>query len=198
MKPRTRKDERREPQEPEPEDERAEEGEEAGTELEQAVREREELRAHWQRAQADCQNLRRRHLAELEAGRRRAMQPLLHNLLTVLDHLEMALACPTTTEESRNLAMGVRLTCDQLLSALKEEGVEPLPEEGPFDPTRHEAVETVEESEAEPGTLVRTLRKGYAWGEQVLRAARVVVAAGPEEEESSEDQDPQDELPEEG
>jgi len=166
------------------------------SELEQVIREREEFRAHWQRAQADYQNLKRRHLTEVEQSRKRTMQPLLESLLVVLDHIDMALASETTSPDAKNLALGVRLTRDQFVHALQQEGVTPIATDGPFDPRQHEAVATVEDPDREPGSIVAVVRAGWRWGETVLRPAHVSVVAAPElpaaEEESDETEEPEE------
>ncbi len=139
--------------------------------------ERDEYLALWKRAQADYKNLRRRALAELEAGVRAGMLPLLENLLLVLDHLDMALAAPTPSEDAKNFAVGVQMTRDQLQAALEREDVSEIETGGPFDPELHQAVATVPSETTEPGSIVETVRKGYTWRETILRHAQVRVAA---------------------
>lgn len=156
------------------------------TEFERALRERNEYLGQWQRAQADYQNLKRRHLTEIEQSRRRQMQPLLENLLLVLDNLDMALMTECTTTESQNLATGIQLTRDQFLRALEQEGVAPVSVDCPFDPNVHEAVASVSSEEANgaaPGTILATVRAGYRWGDVVLRPAHVRVVAEPQQAE---------------
>lgn len=149
-------------------------------ELQTAVRERDEMQARWQRAQADYQNLKRRTASEVEGAIRRSLEGLLHGLLLVLDHLELALMSPAESEDAESLAQGVRLTRDQFLNTLRGEGVEPVASEGAFDPNVHEAVATVETDDCEPGTIVDCLRKGYTWNGQVLRPAHVRVSRAPQ------------------
>ncbi|HVS08492.1 MAG TPA: nucleotide exchange factor GrpE, partial [Planctomycetota bacterium] len=139
-------------------------------------RERDESLARLQRAQADYANLRRRAQADLDSALQRSLRPLLESLLLVVDHLDMALAAPQESDESRNLARGVRLTRDQLLRALAQEGVQPIPQSGRFDPALHDAVATEGRDDLEPGTVVGTVRPGYTWRGQVLRHAHVKVA----------------------
>lgn len=136
-----------------------------------------DLEARWLRAQADYQNSRRRAQQELEAELLRTLQPLLDELLLVADYLDMALAAPSTTPESRALAAGVELTRGKLAQALEQVEVRAVPTRGRFDPALHEAVETRPGPE-EPGTIVATLRPGYTWQGRILRPARVAVAAG--------------------
>ena len=141
---------------------------------------RDEYLELWKRAQADYKNLRRRGQADLEAGIRRSMQPLLDSLLLVLDHLDMALSAPTPTDETRNFAIGVQMTRDQLMTALQAEQVTEIETTGEFDPESHQAVEMVTDTTEEPGVIVETVRKGYTWRGVVLRFAQVRVAASPE------------------
>ncbi len=159
----------------------------------QILEKRDEYLELWKRAQADYKNLRRRGQADLEAGIRRNMQPLLDSLLLVLDHLDMALTAPTPTEETRNFAIGVQMTRDQLLSALLQEQVLEITTDGEFDPELHQAVEMVTDSDSEPGNIVETVRKGYSWRGVVLRFAQVKVAAS---DETAEDPQPETESSE--
>jgi molecular chaperone GrpE len=145
-------------------------------EIEQLRRENEEHLQNWKRATADYQNLRRRLQADIDAASQRSKQPLILDLLLVLDYLEMALKTPCTTAEGKNLSAGVELTRSVLLRALERESVRAVPEKGKFDPAVHQAVERVETDEHEAGTILGTLRRGYASGDQVIRPAQVKVA----------------------
>lgn len=145
------------------------------------ARERDDYLARWQRAAADYKNLRRRTADEIEAAVRRAMLPLFSNLLLVLDHLDLALQAKAESPDARSLGAGVKLTRDQLLRALQQQGVEPFEAAGTFDPTRHEAVSARVEPGREPGQILEVVRHGYTWRGQVLRHAHVVVARGPHE-----------------
>ena len=142
--------------------------------------ERDDYLARWQRATADYQNLKRRSASEVENAVRRSLEGLLFGLLLVVDHLDLALSSPVESDDARALAEGVRLTRDQILGTLRGEGVEPTPEGGAFDPNLHEAVATIEREDLEPGQVVDTLRRGYTWRGQVLRAAQVRVSRAPQ------------------
>jgi molecular chaperone GrpE len=143
--------------------------------------ERDDYLARWQRAAADYQNLKRRSATEVEGAVRRSLEGLLAGLLLVVDHLELALAAEARSEDARALAEGVRLTRDQLLGTLRQEGVEPIAEGGTFDANLHQAVATLERADLEPGRIVDTLRRGYTWRGQVLRAAHVRVSRAPQD-----------------
>ena len=148
---------------------------------EELARQRDQYLEMWQRANADYQNLRRRGLADMEVAARRAKESLLHDLLLVLDYLEMALATDVKSDEAKNLAVGVRMTRDQLLGVLDREGVRPVPDGGAFDPRVHQAVSTIESEDVEPGQVVATVRRGYVLGEHPLRHAHVQVSTAPGE-----------------
>lgn len=147
--------------------------------LARVTRQRDEYLESWKRAQADYQNLKRRALAEAEAAALRDQRPLLEELLLVLDHLDMALGQPFESEEARNLATGVRMTRDQLVSALESQEVERIDTEGDFDPERHQAVATIPTADAPPGHVLRVVRTGWTHRGQVLRYAQVEVATAP-------------------
>ena len=142
----------------------------------------EELSARFQRAQADYQNLRRRSAADLEAGVKRTIQPLLDELLLVLDFLDLALTSPAETQDARNLLQGIEMTRAKFAQALEAAGVREIASTGIFDPALHEAVETRHEKGLEPGTIIETLRRGYTWQDQALRFARVAVAVAAEDD----------------
>ena len=146
---------------------------------EQIERERGEYLALWQRAQADYQNLKRRSFTDLEAGVRRALQPLLEDLLLVMDHMEMALASPTESEDAKNLAFGVELVKKQLLTALSNQDVQAIDPGEQFDPALHQAVAKEPREDLEPDSVIETLRRGYLWKDTPLRFAQVRVSEAP-------------------
>jgi molecular chaperone GrpE len=127
------------------------------------------------RALADLENLRKRHTRELDRQRTAEANRLAAAWLPVLDNLDLALshadADPSTIIE------GVRAVRDQALAVLASQGFSRHDEVGvPFDPLQHEVVNVVDNSEAEPGTVVRVLRPGYGSAERQLRPGAVTVA----------------------
>ncbi|MDA0947223.1 MAG: nucleotide exchange factor GrpE [Planctomycetota bacterium] len=146
-----------------------------------------ELEGLLARSRADYANLRRRTLADQDAAVSRAEGALLCELLTFADWLDMALITEVTSPDAITIKEGVRLTRDQLAGLLSARGVEPISTEGAFDPGTHQAVATVEDAEAEPGSIAAVVRKGWRRGEAVLRHAQVKVVAAPEPPASAED-----------
>jgi molecular chaperone GrpE len=151
------------------------------TELEALRNENEELIDTLQRLQADFDNYRKRAARDQESLVARAGERIVKELLPVLDDLERALEAVESHEEAE-LEDGVKLVHRQLEQLLEKEGLALVETDGPFDPHVHEALLT-QPSDADAGSVIEVLQKGYRLGDRVLRPARVVVA-GPREEPS--------------
>ncbi len=138
-------------------------------------RERDEYLDSLQRLKAEFDNYRKRTAREQESFTAWASEKLLKELLPVLDDLERALEAAEEHEEAK-LEEGVRLVHRSLLDALQKQGLELIETSGAFDPHVHEALLTQPAGDAEPGSVLQVLQKGYRLGDRVLRPARVVVA----------------------
>jgi molecular chaperone GrpE len=140
--------------------------------------ERDEHLNDLKRVAADFENYRKRVARDQESLVARAHERLVKELLPVLDDLERALAAAEEHEEVK-LEEGVRLVHEELKAALKREGLAEIETNGRFDPHVHEALLS-QPSEAEEGSVLEVVQKGYRLGDRVVRPARVVVA-GPAE-----------------
>ena len=70
-----------------------------------------------------------------------------------------------------------------LTGTLEKFGVTEIDPEGePFDPEAHEAMTMQPSADAEPGSVLTVIQKGYSLNGRLLRPARVVVAAESPEE----------------
>lgn len=133
----------------------------------------EEMRDSNLRAVADLQNLRKRMERDTEDRARRKVENLLRSVLGGIDELDRACATAGDTP----LAQGVRMIREILYQAAQQEGVREIPSLGlPFDPKLHEAITSIPSDKA-PGTIIDEQRKGYLWGERVLRPSQVIIAA---------------------
>jgi molecular chaperone GrpE len=143
-------------------------------------RERDEYLELAQRTKADFENYRKRMNAETQAALTRGKAEVVRDVLPVLDDLERAIEAAGLDPEGDSpdgLAHGVLLVFRALREALARNGIEPLDPRGEkFDPQWHEALSTQEADGAEPGTVLEVMQKGYRFGEQLVRPARVVVA----------------------
>jgi molecular chaperone GrpE len=153
------------------------EGQEVSVEhrLAEAEAKAEEHLDDLKRLAAEFDNDRKRAARDQHALVARAAERLVKELLPVLDDLERALVAADEHQEAK-LEEGVRLVHRSLADALRKEGLEEIRTEGAFDPHVHEALLS-QPSQAEEGTVIEVLQKGYRLGDRVLRPARVVVAA---------------------
>jgi len=136
--------------------------------------ERDELVDRLQRLQAEFENYRKRAARDQQALVERAHERLVKELLPVLDDLGRALEAAEQHEEAA-LEDGVRLVHRQLVDVLAKEGLKEIDTDGVFDPHVHEALLS-QPSDAETGTVLEVLQKGYRLGDHVLRPARVTIA----------------------
>ena len=131
------------------------------------------------RLQAEMVNMRNRNQKDREAAAKYRSQDLAKELLPAIDNLERALEADVNDDNSEALKKGVQMVLDNLKQALKTHGIEEIEALGkPFDPTIHQAIQTVSASEqdVEPNTVVQEFQKGYQLHDRVLRPAMVVVA----------------------
>ena len=137
------------------------------------------------RLAADFENYKKRAARERQEYVQLANERLIAELIPILDDLERALSAAEEHQEAQ-LEEGVRLVHRSLAGLLERHGVKPISTDGKFDPHVHEALLT-QPSEAEEGSVIDVVQKGYKLGERVVRPARVVVAAPPAEEDPEAD-----------
>lgn len=126
------------------------------------------------RLAADFENYKKRAARERDEYVTFANERLIKELLPVLDDLERALQAATEHEEAQ-LEEGVELVHRSLASLLARNGVKEISTEGKFDPHVHEALLS-QRSDAEEGSVIDVVQKGYTIGDRVVRPARVIVS----------------------
>ncbi|GAA4773325.1 hypothetical protein GCM10023200_02130 [Actinomycetospora chlora] len=141
----------------------------ADPELERVRAELAERTADLQRVSAEFTNFRRRTERERESTVAAAKAAVAGELLTVLDDVERAAS-------HGDLTGPFKVVADRLTETLQRAGLTPFGAEGDaFDPSVHEAVA----HETGPGvtgpTVTTVMRRGYRFGDRVLRAAMVGV-----------------------
>jgi molecular chaperone GrpE len=153
---------------------------EAEAVAEQPPAEEPDYKDQWLRAAAELDNVRKRARRDVGAAEARGIAKLARELLPALDNFERALAAAEAQPENRDhhLTDGIRLVQTELLAALARVGIEPDSPNGErFDPHRHEALAQRPVDGADAGTIVEVYNAGYTYGDEVLRPAKVVVAA---------------------
>lgn len=127
------------------------------------------------RTLADFDNYRRRIERDRAGAARSGKRDVILSLLEVLDGFDRALN--HIDDAPSSVAQGVQAIHRNLLGVLERHGVTRFDSLGePFDPRFHDAIGTVDSDEVESGTVADELQRGYRWGDEVLRPARVRVA----------------------
>ncbi len=128
-----------------------------------------------QRVAAEFDNYRKRAQRDLGLSIDRAAERVVERILPVLDTFDAALSIEVETAAERKLLSGMIGTREQLLEALRAEGLEVIPATGePFDPEVHEAV-TASGNGGDRIMVTGELRRGYKLKGKVIRAALVAV-----------------------
>ena len=163
-----------------------EEGEEIQpeTELETALRERDEFLDLLQRKQAEFENYKRRVDREKSELRFSVRSELMEQILDVVDACEKGLESlrENESEELGSFVEGYELLQKQLKTILDRYEVSETPGVGsPFDPNLHEALIRETTDDHEEGEILEEYRKGYTMGDRLLRPSQVKVAAPAED-----------------
>jgi len=147
-----------------------------------AEEEDESLRDQFVRLQADFANFRNRTQRERVELYQRANEDLLLELLPVLDHYEMGLQTAEQQETDPAVLDGFKLVYDQFKNVLDKFNLKPIDAVGEqFDPHRHEALTHMPSDEYPAEVCSNQVRRGYMFGDKLLRPAQVVVSSGPAE-----------------
>ena len=141
----------------------------ADPELERVRGELAERTADLQRVSAEFTNFRRRTERERESTVASAKASVAGELLTVLDDVERAAS-------HGDLTGPFKVVADRLTETLHRAGLTPFGAEGDaFDPSVHEAVAHDTSPDVSGPTVTTVMRRGYRFGDRVLRAAMVAV-----------------------
>ncbi|MGM0602126.1 MAG: nucleotide exchange factor GrpE [Bacillota bacterium] len=147
---------------------------EKDTEIEALNKEIEDLLNRLQRLQADFINYRKRSEKEKNEMTLKGKIELCEELLPVIDNFERAL---DSSEQEGDFFSGIEMIYRQIISVFDKEGIKEISALGEeFNPEFHEAIMRVESDEAEDGTVVDVMQKGYIVEGRVIRPAMVKVA----------------------
>lgn len=151
-------------------------------------KEEESLRDQFVRLQADFANFRNRTQRERLELYQRANEDLLLEMLPVLDHYEMGLQTAEQHHADKAVVDGFKMVFDQFQNVLNKFNLTPIDAVGEvFDPHRHEALTHMPSDEFEAEVCSNQIRRGYLFGDKLLRAAQVVVSSGPADDDVMED-----------
>ena len=154
--------------------------------VDQLTAELDDLRDRLLRAVAESENIKKRAARDVKDTREYAVTGFARDMLDVADNLSRAIASVDSearengSDALKTLIEGVEMTERRLISSLERHGVKKVePEAGDsFDPNVHQAAAHVP-SDQPKDKIAHIMQPGYVIGSRTLRAAMVVVSAGP-------------------
>ena len=153
--------------------------------LEDLVKERDELKDKLMRSLAESENIRKRALKDRQDAEVYAVTKMSRDILSVYDNLQRALDLAEDILDEKSLPMieGLELTKKDLLEIFKKnkiEKIEPIIGDK-FDPKLHQAMMEAPSDEIEKGHIIGVLTVGFLIGDRLLRASNVTVSSGQKE-----------------
>lgn len=167
-------------------------------ELKKLQKECMEYKDKYLRLLAESENARKRMQKERQELIQYALQNMIVDFLSPIDHMENALQhAQQMSDEVKNWATGFQMILGQFKDVLTNNGVAPFTSKGSvFDHHCHEAVEAVVTTDVPPGIVIEESMRGYKMGDKTIRPARVKVSkAPPSEEEKREEITNKEEQP---
>lgn len=141
----------------------------AGAEVEELRKQLDERTADLKRISAEYANYRKRVDRDREVVAANAKSQLAADMLPLLDDIERA-------EAHGDLNGAFKAVADKLVDSLNKAGLEAFGHEGEeFDPSVHEAVQHSTSPDVAGPTVTAVLRRGYRFGDRVIRPALVGV-----------------------
>ncbi len=130
------------------------------------------------RLQAEFENYKKRVLRDMASLEARVSDREILDFLPLYDNLERAFASYNGNNDAQSFIEGVERIFAQFDQLLKQKGVTPIEAEGTlFDPTKHEALLSVE-SDKERNVILEEFERGYLRHGRVLRPSKVKVSKG--------------------
>ena len=154
--------------------------------LDAATAERDEAKETLLRTYAELENTRRRARKDADDVRKFQSLALARDLMPSIDNLRRAIDAAAQSDDDKlaetvkELTTGVSMVLGQIESTFAQHEIHPIASEGqPMDPNVHEVLQQVPLPDAEPGTVIQEVEKGYKIHDRVLRPAKVIVAMTP-------------------
>jgi molecular chaperone GrpE len=140
------------------------------------------------RERAELENFKKRMQRDKAEALRFANEPLIRDLLPVIDDLERAVEHAEGGGNGQPLVEGVRLVLRRALETLERHGVTRVKALGErFDPNRHEALAQIPGGKGAENQVVEQFAAGYLLHDRLLRAAQVSVSKGEPVENQGDD-----------
>ncbi|MGS0973355.1 MAG: nucleotide exchange factor GrpE [Candidatus Izemoplasmataceae bacterium] len=137
----------------------------------------QDLKTKLLREHADLENTRKRLEKERILERKYAALNVVKELITPMDHFELALQVEPKDDKEKNFLQGFTMIKKEFAKALEEAGVseiDALDEE--FDPNYHQAIATEKVEDKESNIVLQVLQKGYMYKDRLIRPAIVKIS----------------------
>jgi molecular chaperone GrpE len=151
------------------------------TKLKNEIKEKEKEIKEWKdkylRALAELDNYRKRMDKEFDEHKKYSKVDYFLKIIPVLDSFDRAISGAEVNADLETFQKGVEIIYRQLREALKSCGLVEFSALGQtFDPSRHEAVATVETNDTPVNTVIEEISKGYIVHDKVIKPAKVFVS----------------------
>nr|WP_309502862.1 nucleotide exchange factor GrpE [uncultured Roseovarius sp.] len=143
----------------------------------------------WKRALADAENARKAARASHAEGRENGIAVAVAAIAPALDALSLGIEAARNSPDAEDPRIvshleGLCSIRSAFETGLKALGVRTIaPENTPFDPALHEALQMQETDQTKPGQVMVLHRPGFAIGQRLIRPAQVTVSAAPSKAE---------------
>ncbi len=152
----------------------------------------QELKEKLLRAIAEFDNYKKRTRQEIDNAKKVGKAELIKSLLPIIDEFELAIiAADKNAGEhgsdgaASDVARGIKMVYSNMMEVLKKEGLSEIDTKGKFDPYKHEIM-LVKESNVDDGSIIEVVKKGYMYGEIMLRPASVIISKKAEQSSANE------------
>ncbi|WP_051904344.1 nucleotide exchange factor GrpE [Hippea jasoniae] len=151
---------------------------------EDCKKEYDRLKDDYLRLYAEFDNYRKRIVKEIDEAKEATKREIIRDFLVILDNLEKAIEMANLNKDA--IIEGIELSIKSFRDMLKKHGVEEInPQKEAFDPNIHDALMMQPSDELPKDTVIQTLQKGYKQKDKLIRPAKVIVSAGPDKENST-------------
>jgi molecular chaperone GrpE len=145
--------------------------------IEDLKEEIKDLKTKLLREHADLENTRKRLEKERILERKYAALSVVKELITPMDHFELALKVEPNDDKEKNFLQGFNMIKNQFHKALEDAGVSEIDAlDEDFDPNFHQAIGTEKVEGKEANKVVEVLQKGYMYKDRLIRPAMVKIS----------------------
>ena len=135
------------------------------------------------RKAAEFENYRKRTETDNSNLVKNANEGLLSSLIPILDDFARSMKSRQEVKEHESFFKGVELIHTKFTKLLESHGLIPFDSVGkPFDVEYHDALMQLPRADVPPATVVEEIERGYTLFEKIIRHAKVVVSAEPQQQ----------------